>query len=169
MACLTGRARTRRCSARPARHHCPSSAAMASPFRRPPASPEPLDGFPERLWSFPKLQPRSCPAEEASATSPDFVRPPPHVDRATRWAISNYLRLRPPWLPVKLPNSLDWAMPPWLGRNPRRWRAPLPAHKVRPTPAIPDADPHIDVTVATSPTSLTTSLELLRGRWVSPP
>jgi hypothetical protein len=42
-------------------HHFPSTHVMVSHFRQPPASPEPLDGFPERMWSFSRLEPRPCP------------------------------------------------------------------------------------------------------------
>jgi hypothetical protein len=38
------------------------------------------------------------------------------------------------------------------------------AHEDRPTPAISDADPYLDVTAVTSPTSLDSSPELAR-RW----
>jgi hypothetical protein len=54
---------------------------------------------------------------------------------------------------VQIPNSLDWAIPSWLGRITRRWRAPPPAREDRPTPAISDTDPHTNVTVVTFPTS----------------
>jgi hypothetical protein len=77
---------------------------------------------------------------------------------------ANSLCLQPPWFPVKLPNSLDWTIPTWLGRITRWRRAPPPAHEVRPTPTTSDTDPHTDVTAVTSPTSSTTSLKLNRHR-----
>jgi hypothetical protein len=74
-----------------ARHHCPSTTVMASPFCWPPASPQPLDRFPVKPWSFSKLEPRHCLTGEADSPSPDFGRPPPRVDQAIRWAILKFL------------------------------------------------------------------------------
>jgi hypothetical protein len=50
-----------------------------------------MESFPERPWGISKLEPRPCPTGAVSATSSDFGRPPPHVDRATRWAIYQFL------------------------------------------------------------------------------
>jgi hypothetical protein len=69
-----------------ARHLCPSPAVVASPFCWTPASPQPLDHFPVKLWSFSKLEPRHCLTVEADSPSPDFGRPPPRVGRAIRLA-----------------------------------------------------------------------------------
>jgi hypothetical protein len=65
---------------------------------------------------------------------------------------------------VKLSDPFDWSISPWIGRTPRRRRAPPPAHADRPTPTIPDGDPHIVVTVRTSPTPSATSPEQSRRR-----
>jgi hypothetical protein len=65
-------------------HHCPSTAVVASPFCWTPASPQPLDRFPVKPWSFSKLEPRHCLTREADSPSPDFGHPPPRVNRANQ-------------------------------------------------------------------------------------
>jgi hypothetical protein len=69
-----------------ARHLCPITAVVASPFYWTPASPQPLNRLPVKPWSFSKLEPRHCLTGEADSPSPDFGRPPPRVGRAIRWA-----------------------------------------------------------------------------------
>jgi hypothetical protein len=65
---------------------------------------------------------------------------------------------------VKPPKPTNWTISPWAGRISRRWRTPPPAHVNRPTPTTSDADPYLDVTAVTSPTSLDASPELSRCR-----
>jgi hypothetical protein len=60
-----------------------ASATAASHSRRHLASPEPLNSFPVKSWSFFKRESRPCLTEAAGSPSPNFGRPPPHVDRAT--------------------------------------------------------------------------------------
>jgi hypothetical protein len=67
-----------------AHHHYPSTTVVASPFCWTPASPQPLDRFPVKPWSFSKLEPRHCLIREADSPSPDFGHPPPCVNRANQ-------------------------------------------------------------------------------------
>jgi hypothetical protein len=91
-----------------ARHLCPSSAIVASLFCWTPASPQPLDRFPVKPWSFSKLEPRHCLIGEAVSPSPDFGLPSPRVDRANQWvffqflAPTSYLASREALWPVQL-------------------------------------------------------------------
>jgi hypothetical protein len=82
------RARDRRSSpwkaSTTARHHCPSTAVVASPFGWTLASPQPLDRFPVKPGSFSKPEPRHCLTGEANSPSPEFGHPPPHVNRANQ-------------------------------------------------------------------------------------
>jgi hypothetical protein len=55
-----------------------------------PASPQPLDRFPVKPWSFSKLEPRHCLTGEADSPSPDFGHPSPRVGREIRWAILQF-------------------------------------------------------------------------------
>jgi hypothetical protein len=59
-------------------------ATVASHSCRTPTSPETLDNFPERLRCLSKLEPRPCPARTVRSASPDFGRPPSHVDSISR-------------------------------------------------------------------------------------
>jgi hypothetical protein len=62
-----------------------------SHFQRPLASLEPLDSVPMEPWSFSKQGSRPCLTGTARSPSPDFGRPPPHVDRVSRWTILQFL------------------------------------------------------------------------------
>jgi hypothetical protein len=66
-------------------------AIAASHSQRPLASPEPLDSFPVEPWRFSKQGSRHYLIEAVGSPSPDFCRPPPLVDRATRWTILRFL------------------------------------------------------------------------------
>jgi hypothetical protein len=137
---------------------------MASHFQRPSASMEPLDSFPESLWSFSKLEPRHCLTGEAELPSPDFGHPPPRVNRAIWWAILQFLA------PISSLTSGEAHWPVQLnyttlvGPESTPSRARPHARVDRPTPTIAIDDPHIGVTVKTSPTPSTTSPEQPRRR-----
>jgi hypothetical protein len=66
-------------------------AITASHSQRHLASLEPLNSFLVEPWSFSKQESR--PSLTGTVTSPslDFGRPPPRVDRATRWTILRFL------------------------------------------------------------------------------
>jgi hypothetical protein len=67
-----------------ARHLCPSTVVVASPFYWTLASPHPPDRFPVKPWSFSKLEPRHCLIGEEDSPSPNFGHPPPRVNRANQ-------------------------------------------------------------------------------------
>jgi hypothetical protein len=146
------------------RHHCPSTAVVASPFCWPPASPQPLDRFPVKHETSPSLS--------RGIASPERRIHPRRTSVARRRAwteqsgepFSNSLHPCPSWPLAKLSDRFTWTIAPWAGRIPRHRRASPPTHVDRPTPTIPDGDPHIDVTLRTSPTSSTTSPEQSRRR-----
>jgi hypothetical protein len=67
----------------------------------------------------------------------------------------NSLHPRPHWPSVKLLDSLDRIVAPCLGWASRRRRARPPAHEARTAPATIGDEPTINVTLVTSPMSLT--------------
>jgi hypothetical protein len=137
-----------------------ASATMASPPRSLPSRACPSVSFAGSLWSFPSSRTRQNFTGEPRSSSPDFGRPLARVDRAIRWVVLQFLtHTHLPWSLVKLSDPFDWSIVPRLGRTPRRRRALPPAHVDRPTPTTPDGDPHIAVTLRTSPTPSTTSPE----------
>jgi hypothetical protein len=137
-------------------------------------------------WSAPSVEPQPHPSpwtaspwsSEASPSLSRGIASPERrihprrtsVNRRRAWteltskSSSNSLHPRLPQHPVKLSEPFNWPIAPWLGRTPRRRRASPPAHVDRPTPTIPDGDPHIVVILKTSPTSSTTSPEQSRRR-----
>jgi hypothetical protein len=147
-----------------ARHHCPSTAVVTSPFcwtqpRPSPwtASPWRREASPSLSWGIASLERRIHPRRTS-------------VTRRRAWteltskSSSNFLHPRLPQHPVKLFEPFNWPIVPWLGRTPHRRRASPSAHVDQPTPTILDSDPHIVVILKTSPTSSTTSPEQPRRR-----
>jgi hypothetical protein len=140
------------------------SATVASHFQRPSASTEPLDSFPKTLWSFSKLEPRHCLTGEAESPLPDFGHPPPLVNQAIWWVIVQFL------VPMSSLTSGEALWPVQLNYTALDSPESSPstssphAHVDRPTPTIAGDDPHIGVTVKTSPTPSTTSPEQSRRR-----
>jgi hypothetical protein len=138
------------------------------------------------LWPAPSVHPQPRPSpwtaspwsREASPSlsrgiaSPERQIHPRRISVARRrtWAeqsaesFSNSLYHCPSWPLAKLSDWFTWTIAPWAGRIPRRRRAYPPAHMDRPTPTIPDGDPHIALTLGTSPTFSTTSPEQSRRR-----
>jgi hypothetical protein len=146
------------------RHLCPSTAVVASPFCWPPASPQP--------WITSPWNREASPSLSWSIASPE--RRIHHrrtlVTRRHAWAeqsgepFSNYMHHYPSWPLAKLSDLFTWTIALWVGRIPHRRRASRPAHVDGPTSTIPDGDPHIVVTLRTSPTSSTTSSKQSRRR-----
>jgi hypothetical protein len=157
---------------------CPSQSspdlALNTPRHRPPSPPslghcghslQPLPGyascsvnFARGPWSSPSPRTRQSLAGDPESPSPDSFRSPANVVRVSLCAI---LKFHPQTVShlVEPPELTNWNIAPWAGRNPRRrWVRP-PAHVDRPTPTIAGDDPHIGVTVKTSPTPSTTSPE----------
>jgi hypothetical protein len=83
--------------------------------------------------------------------TPDCHRWTP-ADRRRTWTelhdepFSNSLHPRHHWLPVKLPEHFDWALPPWAGRSTHNRRVRPPAHAASPPPFTTVGDPQLDVT-----------------------
>jgi hypothetical protein len=102
--------------------------------------------------AFPS-KPHLTPCSPSSARRPSLA-----PTSSLPLAIATHL----PWSLVKLSDPFNWSIVPWIGRTLRRRRAPPPAHVARPTQTIPDGDPHIVVTLRTSPTPSTTSPEQSR-------
>jgi hypothetical protein len=61
----------------------PREPTVTKPLPPTFARSEPSDSFLERLWSFPKLEPRTSSTRTVRSRSPEFVTPPEHVDRVT--------------------------------------------------------------------------------------
>jgi hypothetical protein len=141
-----------------------ASATMASPLQSLPSHARRSVSFTNSLWSFPSSRTRQNFTGEPRSSSPDFGRPPARVDRAIRWVVLQFLA----HTPSLIPGEALW--PIWLincaldRRTPRRRWAPPPVHVDRPTPTIPNGDPHIAVTLRTSPTTSDTSPEQSRRR-----
>jgi hypothetical protein len=156
-------------------------------IRRGKQSPPPAITAQARpLWPAPSVDPQPRPSpwtaspwsREASPSLSRGIASPERrihprrtsVARRRAWTkqfgepFSNSLHPCPSWPPAKLSDRFTWTIAPWAGRIPRRRRASPPAHVDRPTPTIPDGDPHIVVTLWTSPTSSTTSPEQSRRR-----
>jgi hypothetical protein len=142
-----------------ARHHYPSLDNAASSIQPRPSCAYPSVSFASGPWSFPSPRTRQNLTGDPRSSLPDFGRPRPHVDREIRWANLKSSRARLLWSLVKLSDTFNWTVSPWLGQTPRRRWAPPPAYVDQPTPAIPDGDPQIAVTLRTFPTSSTTSPE----------
>jgi hypothetical protein len=136
-----------------------ASASVASPLQPPQVAPVLRLAPPVAREAFQALGP--------GRTSPE-ARDRPHrtsVARRHAWTelsgepFFNSSRTPLPCSLVKLSDPFDGSISPWIGQTPRRRRAPPPVHADRPTPTIPDGDPHIVVTVRTTPTPSATSPE----------
>jgi hypothetical protein len=147
-------------------HAAPPPAKLSEPRPPWPALSSRVQVAPA-LRLAPPLAHEAFQALGPSRTSPE-ARDHPHrtsVARPRAWTghsgepFFNSSRTPLPSSRVKLSDPFDWSIVPWIGRTPRRRRAPPLAHADRPTPTIPDGDPHIAVTLRTSPTPSATSPE----------
>jgi hypothetical protein len=129
-----------------------------------PPEPSPQSPSPETR--------RASPSLSRDSTPPEQEIPPRRTsaDRRRAWTglsgkpFSNSSRTHSPRPLVKLPEQADRTLPPCAGGAPRRRRPPPPPHVASAIQATSDADPHIDVTARTSPTSPDPSPELYHRR-----
>jgi hypothetical protein len=141
-----------------------ASATVASPLQSPQVAPALRLAPPVAREAFQVLGPGRTPPEGEDHPRRTSVARPRTWTELSGKPLSNSLHPCLPQHPVKLSDPFDWSIVPWIGQTPRRRRAPPPAHADRPTPTIPDGDPHIVVTLRTSPTPSTTSPEQSRRR-----
>jgi hypothetical protein len=145
-------------------HSVPAAARARPPWTGhsdpPPSNPTPqLASLEPRKASW-ALRPNTISPEAL-----DCHRRTPS-DRRRAWTelhgepLSNSLHPRHHWLPVKLPEHFDWALPPWAGRCTHRRRARPPVHAASPPPVTTDGDPDLDVTARDPRTSLDPSSDL---------
>jgi hypothetical protein len=91
-------------------HGVPAVARAPTTMERPlkPSSTQskPSASLPGAQWSSPGPQTEHHIAGGAGLTLPDFVRPPAHVDQATRWATCWFLAHRSPLTSSEAPRAI---------------------------------------------------------------
>jgi hypothetical protein len=125
-------------------------AARARPPWTGHSGPPPPNLAPWLASLEPRRASRALKPNATSPEAPDCHRRTP-ADRHRSWSelhgeeFPNSLYPRHQWLPVKLLEHFDWALPPWAGRSTHRRRARPPAHAASPPPVTTAGDPHLDV------------------------
>jgi hypothetical protein len=162
---LTPRAKT----PTPASSPPPAITARARPpWPALPDDPKPRPSH----WTASPWSSKAFPSLSRGIASPEKQNRPRRtsVARSRAWTeqsgepFSNSSCICLPWPLVKLPDTFNWTVPPWLGRSPHRRRAPPPACVDRPTPTTTADDLHLDMIARDPRTSSDPSPEQPRRR-----